>query len=266
MEVDRSLESTMGIHVPRHLSEIEPACAQFLLANAPPSYLQRNDIAVGFGEHWADVLVVYSGVLLVRTQDPRDGVKPVRYLGPGHVMGHAFIPEQSSNLEIVVLENCTLRRITTEAIVQAFQRWPLFALGYSAYFARQIFNRYQVHALHARSSFEVNLSYLLWGLASDVPGVGRVLTRRLSQSSLGEYFGVPREEVNRRLKYWERADFIERLGDGLLLSLKFSELFSELTQLEDDNSYVTLAQLPSPGPAPIPDRPPSVRATLSSRL
>lgn len=115
------------------------------------------------------------------------------------------------------------------AVVEACQTWPKFTLGLLESLNARLSQLYLSSSRMGRLPLEVQLDYLLWGLARASPEGcydDRKLPYRVPQQLMRDYFGVPREQINRKMKTLEREGYWAKLDAGMTLRKGLVTLFT----------------------------------------
>jgi CRP-like cAMP-binding protein len=214
--------------IPRTLKDAEPECLEFFSKRATIKSLKQGEVFVQVGDLDTAGALVREGMLVIEGLYPEGGFTPIRFVGPGHGTIPTYTPDVPSTARIRALVTSSVLVIPGSAVLEACQTWPRFSVGFTTNFARRLVYAQQVQARIAQMPLEAQISLLLWSLQRSATPESlaiRCVPFRIPQQILGQYFGVPREEVNRKLRHLESQDLLRKHNKGWLLSPWLTELF-----------------------------------------
>lgn len=153
-----------------------------------------------------------------------DGHKSVlNQMGPGEALGEIALLDGGPRSADAVAVSDEVRAIAIDqaAVFRVLMGSPDVVATLIRELCRRVRNASDMFEVKSEKSAKVRLARAIlrlsakWGLPG-TPETTRLL-RGFSQSELGDFAGLARENVNRQLKAWEEAGLIARAEDGLKL-------------------------------------------------
>ena len=148
----------------------------------------------------------------------------LNHMGPGEILGEIAVLDGSprSANGIAASETVDLTAIEKAHVLRLLETTPPVAMAVIRELCGRVRNASEMFEVKSEKSGRLRLARALLRLAAKwgEGGDGAPGTRRLhgfSQSDLGDFAGLARENVNRYLKGWEEEGLIERSETGLTL-------------------------------------------------
>lgn len=209
----------------------EVACIEYLLSKANRFTAKKGQIILKVGDLQPSSFVFREGVVVAETQSP-EGYIPTRFLSKGQGLAPLLSLSEPSFFQLRCLSACEYWKIETSAVVDACQTWPKFSLGFAASLIQRIAYMQLTQSRVVRLSLELQICFLFVSLGfknvCSYIDEELYLPERIPQSLLAAYFGVSREEVNRKIKGLEKDGSLCPQGTGYLLT---STLLSKLAEI-----------------------------------
>lgn len=166
-----------------------------------------------------------------------EGTKGVlNQMGPGEILGEIALLDggERSADAVAASDFVSLIAIERKTVMRVLKQSPDMVFAVIAELCRRVRNASEMFEVKSEKQARVRLARSLlrlaakWGEDVDTGSDSRML-RGFSQSELGDYAGLARENVNRCLKAFECEDLISRREEGLVL-LDLEEI-AEVAQL-----------------------------------
>lgn len=137
----------------------------------------------------------------------------LNHMGPGEVLGEiALLDGGVRSADVVATTDVIGLSLYRRDVVAFLQTKPAVMMGLISELCGKVRNASDMFASQAQTEAPTRLARCLlrlnekWGSLSG-----------FSQSDLGEFSGISRENVNRRLKIWEAQGLLELSADGIIL-------------------------------------------------
>lgn len=215
---------------PTVLAEAEPASFDYLRAHSSVVRVPKGEIAIQPGELGAHNLIVGSGLLMAEVPYPDEKFIPAQFIPPGRGFAPSHSPTAPSVFRISALADAEVVFVPNSVLFSACAQFPLFAQGMVASLLERTNDGYLGHARVRHMPLETQIAYLFWWLALLQPRLApntKLLPWKLPQRVLADFFGVPREEVSRKLGVLENLSHLKKLADGYVLYDSLELVFSE---------------------------------------
>ncbi|GHE87675.1 cyclic nucleotide-binding protein [Aliiroseovarius zhejiangensis] len=190
---------------------------------------QRRDFAKGVsifrhGEPGASLLIVKSGRAEVSITTATGQKSILGLVGPGDVIGDiACLDGGPRSADVVALEPLVGLEVARRDVLQTLKDDGDSAILVIVALCQKARNASEMFELKALASGQSRLASCILRLLNDQNGEAGSDRVKVSQSWLGAYAGLTRENVNRQLKSWE-AEGIARFDNGAVLIANLNAL------------------------------------------
>lgn len=199
----------------------ELACIQYLLSKGKRFTAKKGQVLLKVGDLQPSSFVFREGVVVAETLSEGKYL-PTRFLSKGQGLAPLLSLAEPSIFQLRCLSTCEYWEIETSAVVDACQTWPKFSLGFAASLIQRIAYMQLTQSRIVRLSLELQICFLFVSLgfknACTHIDEELYLPERIPQSLLAAYFGVSREEVNRKLKGLEKEGLLLPRDSGYILT------------------------------------------------
>lgn len=231
-----------------------PAGLRRLLEGAVPKRFAAGKVVVHQGTASTHVFAIIRGQLraVTRGEDGREAT--LGFMGAGEVFGEVSMLEGDlRSATVIAVDDCEVLLVDRRDFLNSLESSPGLAVKVIEVLARRLRRLTERSADIEFLSIPARLAKKLLELASSHGvsdgGRGTLLTLRLSQSELGELIGATRESVNKSLRQWVKAGWIQQSG-GKLVILRLAELRA-ISEERETGSPKRL-ELPVAGDPPVP--------------
>lgn len=154
-----------------------------------------------------------------------EGTKSVlNQMGPGEILGEIALLDggERSADAVAASDFVSLIAIERQSVLRVLKQSPDMVFAVIAELCRRVRNASEMFEVKSEKQARVRLARALlrlaakWGEDIDAGSDSRLL-RGFSQSELGDFAGLARENVNRCLKSFENEALISRREEGLIL-------------------------------------------------
>lgn len=200
------------------LRALEPAALQELLRSATRRELKPGEAIITQGDEDGDFAVyLLAGALKIGMVSANGREIILNYCGPGELVGEiALLDSGTRTATVSAVERSTVLLIPSHAFTAATMASPSSMLGVMRELARRIRQLNLVVESDRTFSMAPRLARALVRLVDPERKDGR-LRYNPSQSDLGAFAGLARENVNRLLAEWEELGIVERSGRSLVV-------------------------------------------------
>jgi CRP-like cAMP-binding protein len=215
---------------PTVLADAETECFYFLRQNSSLTFLAKGEVVTKHGELGESTLIVNSGLLVVEVPYPDNRFVPTQFVPPGRGFAPSHAPDSPSVFRIWALADAQVMFVPIQVLLTACGRYPLFAQGMVSTLLQRTNDGYLGHARVNHMPLTLQVAFLFWWLAllqPTKPGEDRVMPWKIPQQVLADFFGVPREEVGRKLKLLESKGNLRKVKTGYALAATLPEIFGE---------------------------------------
>lgn len=203
------------------LSAMDVADHRALFAQARRKTYRAGQTIFVEGEPGLDVILITAGRAEVSVMSASGRKSVIAQMGPGEVLGEIAAldggPRSASVVAVSDIEGLVLARSNIMAFVA---ERPDVARAVIAELCRKVRNASEMFVTRSIVEGGPRLARALlrlfdkWG----TPGDGAlVLTQRFSQSEIGEFSGLARENVNRYVKAWTEQSILGQKEGALVL-------------------------------------------------
>lgn len=200
------------------LRALEPGALQDLLRTATRRELEPGEVIIRQGDEEGDFAVyLLAGALKIGMVSANGREIILNYCGPGELVGEiALLDSGTRTATVSAVERSSVLLIPSHAFTAATLADPASMLGVMRELGRRIRQLNLVVESDRTFSMAPRLARALVRLADPDRADGR-LRYNPSQSDLGAFAGLARENVNRLLADWEEQGVVGRKGRALVL-------------------------------------------------
>ncbi|MGB0630799.1 MAG: Crp/Fnr family transcriptional regulator [Alphaproteobacteria bacterium] len=179
--------------------------------------LNRNETLIEAGDPGDSMMIVLSGTLKVCVHASSGREVVLDYLGPGEIIGEiAVFDGKPRTANVIAIENAELVVLQRRVVLPFLEKHPSASLRIIEMLCDKL---RRTNAIVQDSTANSKAPRLALGILRllEEHGVegdnGLSIGFRISQTELGNYVNISRENVNRQLREWEDAGVI-RVGRG----------------------------------------------------
>lgn len=201
--------------------DLAKECFEFLYNHATKVSFKRGTVILPFLEKQPPLLLCTEGLMVAESPSLVSGAFiPAKFMSIGGNLPVAGGDADVSTWRVRGLSEGCCYAVPSAAINAACAMWPVFGRSYTASLVRDMTGLKLKLVNRSTLPLELDMGILFWSLTHGFPvnEQGDVWVPFLiTQELLGAYFGVAREEINRKLKGMELAGYIERSKTGIML-------------------------------------------------
>lgn len=200
------------------LGALEPSQLQDLLRNASRRELKPGEAIITQGDEDGDFAVfLLSGGLKISMVSAGGREIILNYCGPGEVVGEiAMLDSGARTATVTAVERSSVLLLPSRTFIAAATANPASLIGVMRTLARRVRQLNLVIESDRTFSMAPRLARALVRLADPERNDGR-LRYNPSQSDLGAFAGLARENVSRLLSEWETRGIVGRTGRALVI-------------------------------------------------
>lgn len=194
-----------------------------LLAHCTPRSYARGDTIFARGEPGSLIYIIETGRVEVSVTSRRGRRTILNQMGPGEVLGElAMIDGGTRSADAVAATDTTGRVLTRQHFLMCLEDNPAMAIAIVQDVGSKLRALTELHANQIAMDGGARLATVLlrlfdkWGEA--LPTGELRLEQEISQSDLGDFAGLARENVNRYMRGWRAKGFLRLDGGRLVLS------------------------------------------------
>lgn len=170
-------------------------------------------------------MIVLSGRIKIRTVSADGREIVLNFIEPGQLFGEiALLDGKPRTAGAAILEPCEVFVLRRQAVLSFLEQNPLAAIRLIGVLCQKLRRTTQMFEEKLLLSMAPRVARALLRLASEHGrkiADGIIIDLKLSQSELGAYIGLSRENVNRQLGAWREAGIVSsREGRIVLHALK----------------------------------------------
>lgn len=219
--------------VPKHslLHACEPDQLDELLERTQVEFAAKNQVLMRQGEEGETATIIVTGNARVTmvTSNGREIV--LDYVGPGAFVGEiAMLDGSERTATVTMVEDGSVLRLTRSICADFLTRYPAVAIGMLQEMARRIRQMNATVESDRAYAAGPRLARYLQRL-TDAEAAGQKLRIDISQSELGRFVGISRENINRQLSAWADSGVID-LDHGRIRILDAAALW-DIAAIED---------------------------------
>lgn len=174
------------------------------------------------GSLGSSMYLIKSGRVEISVHSAEGHKNVLNQIGPGEILGEIALLDggprsadataASDTVEAIAIDQATVFQVLTGS--------PKLVTAMIQELCRRVRNASDMFEVKSEKNAKVRLARAIlrlsakWGEPG--PGGSRALTG-FSQSDIGDFAGLARENVNRHLKNWAEEGIIERSGDGITI-------------------------------------------------
>lgn len=187
------------------------------------SYVKRfaaGDVIFNMGDPGLSMMAIAEGSVRVSMLTSKAREITLNDLQPGDVFGEiAVLDGNERSASTRALTNCTIVILERRSLLDVLQRDPQFSIQLIGLLCRRVRRSDERMVEIAFLDLPSRLAKLLLRMTVSPPGSDdRPLTKlSQSQSELADMIGNTRENVNRCLRKWQKADLITLRGGWLII-------------------------------------------------
>jgi CRP/FNR family cyclic AMP-dependent transcriptional regulator len=193
-----------------------------LLASGRKIHFDKDETIFTQGEDGSWMLLIETGIVEVSVIAP-DGRKSVlNHLQPGTMLGEvALLDHQGRSAHAVAITSVTGIRLNREAVIQFLKQNNNACLAIIDTLCDRVRNASAMFETRALTSAGARLARCLlrfadkWGVERSKGAI--FINQPISQTLLGEFAGVARENVNRYLQTWTQEGILIYRKTGITL-------------------------------------------------
>lgn len=183
-----------------------------LLELGLPKALARGDTLFRQDDAGEFVFILLEGLIEVSVTSHAGRKSVLAHCGPGEVLGEISVLDgKPRSADAVALKDCAGRIVWRRDLMAYLARTPEANTALIEALCGRIRNASDMAATHALTSASARLAHCLLRLAEkwgeDRDGVTRI-SQPFSQSELGAFAGLARENVNRHINRWSKDGVI----------------------------------------------------------
>lgn len=215
------------------LGALEPSQLQDLLRNASRRELKPGEAIITQGDEDGDFAVfLLSGGLKISMVSASGREIILNYCGPGEVVGEiAMLDSGARTATVSAVERSSVLLLPSRTFIAAATANPDSLIGVMRTLARRVRQLNLVIESDRTFSMAPRLARALVRLADPEHNDGR-LRYNPSQSDLGAFAGLARENVSRLLTEWETRGIVGRKGRALVI--RDADYLQTLAEFGDD--------------------------------
>lgn len=201
---------------------LSPDTREALLALGRRSRFAPGTMIYAYGEPGASMLVIESGQVEI-SLTARSGRRSIlNVMGPGETLGEiALLDRHPRSADATARTEVTGLVLHRQDVLDVLMRHPDAMLSLMAELCAKARNASEMFAAQSNTSAEARLARCVLRLGAkwgELRADGQVrLNVTFSQSELGDFSGLARENVNRHLRNWVEEGFVEIDRDGMTL-------------------------------------------------
>lgn len=203
------------------VSAMDPAECRVLFETAKPVSYDAGQMIFAAGEPGTLVMLIETGRVEVSLTSLSGRKSVLAHMGPGEVLGEiAALDGGLRSADTVATNAVTGLVLSRDNILKFVTERPVIAQAIITELCRKVRNASDMFTTLSVTDGGPRLAQALlrlfdkWGAADD--GM-TLLTERFSQTEIGEFSGLARENVNRHLKAWTEAGILNTQGRRLRL-------------------------------------------------
>lgn len=212
------------------LRALAPEQLETLLQSSTRKELERGDVILRQGDEPGDFAVfILSGTLKISMMSASGREIILNYSGPGDVVGEiAMLDQQPRTATVSATEPASVLVIPARAFQAAALANPASMAGVMRALASRVRQLNLVVESDRTFSMAPRLARALVRLLDPTDPSGRRLRLNPSQSDLGAFAGIARENVSRLMSEWEERGIVRRSDRSLeLMDREYLELLAE---------------------------------------
>jgi len=225
-----NLEETIASLAPESLLRaLEPGPLEALLKRSTRREFKSGEVIIHQGDEAGDFAVLLlSGGLKISIVSASGREIILNYCSPGELVGEiAMLDSHPRTATVTAVGPSTALLVSTQTFLDTVSVDPLSVVGLMRELARRVRQLNLVIESDRTFSMGPRLARALVRLMDQTGGEGR-LRYNPSQSDLGAFAGLARENVSRLISEWEEQGIIAREGRALVVrDIEYLELLAE---------------------------------------
>lgn len=188
---------------------------------------QAGRIVFEKGDPGESLMIVLAGRIKIRSLGAEGREIVLNFIEPGQAFGEiALLDGKPRTAGAVALETCELFVLRRPAVMSFLEEKPLAAIRLIGVLCQKLRRTTQMFEEKLLLSMAPRIARALLRLAAEhgrKTPAGLLIDFKLSQSELGAYVGLSRENVNRQLSAWREAGIVGQ-KDGRIVIQGMREL------------------------------------------
>jgi CRP-like cAMP-binding protein len=204
-----------------------------LRALCVPRQFARGEMVFCQGEPGSLIYIIETGRIEISVTAQSGRKTILNQMGPGDVIGELAMLDGGPRSADAVAATASTGQILTRQKFYAFlHQHPVIAVSVLEEVCRKLRDLSDLHADqialdgHKRLAAVLARLFRKWG--TPLPGGEIRLTQKFSQTELGDFAGLARENVNRAMTAWKKQELLR--SDGGLLVLRDLAELDEIAQ------------------------------------
>lgn len=204
------------------LSSVPPDARAALLARSKPVRYAAGTLIYGRDAPGETMLVIERGRVEISMTALSGRKSVLNHMGPGEALGEiALLDGGPRSADAVAASDVEGRIIHRRDVIDFVREHPEAMLGLVRELCDKVRNASDMFSSQAETDASARLARCLLKLAEkwgqSAPGGYRRVPPEFSQSDLGDFAGLSRENVNRRLRSWAGDRMLATGAEGILL-------------------------------------------------
>jgi CRP-like cAMP-binding protein len=199
------------------VASMDPADCRVLFGSARRKRFDAGQMIFAAGEPGSMVMLIETGRVEVSVTSMSGRKSVLAHMGPGEVLGEiAALDGGVRSADTVATHAVTGLVLSRENILTFVTERPAVAQAIITELCRKVRNASDMFTTQSITEGAPRLAQAVLRLF-DKWGEGDLLTERFSQTEIGEFSGLARENVNRHFKAWSAAGVLDTTGRRLRL-------------------------------------------------
>lgn len=163
------------------------------------------------------LLLIETGRVEISVTSMSGRKSVLNHMGPGEALGEiALLDGGPRSADVTAATQTTVLSLHRREVLDFLRDRPEAMMGLIAELCGKVRNASDMFATQAQTEAPARLARCLLRLVEKW-GDDDLRLREFSQTDLGEFSGISRENVNRRLKQWEAEGIVALTPDGIVL-------------------------------------------------
>lgn len=191
------------------IAACEPAELEALLGHSRVDKVRKREVLMRQGDPGESVVILLTGTARIDMVASNGRAIVLDYLGPGTVLGEiAVLDGGERTATATMMEEGSVIRLTRRACIDFIEAHPRVAMRMLQEMARRLRQMNETIESDRAFSSGPRLARYLQRLFDDEVSHHK-LKVDLSQTELGNFVGISRENINRQLSAWADSGLIE---------------------------------------------------------
>lgn len=212
--------------LPQEMQHFPAALQDRVFAASKIHWLKKDETLLEIGQVAPPVYLVLSGLLTVFMKGSGGANVAVDFLKQHRWMAAGIYSRDMSFCQISAANSAVVVSWPLPFIFELFQRDASFTSWFSSCTVSRIQLHYQKIAMESSWGLQARLARLYWELGTEESGATERIVPKIPQKDIASYFGVRREEVNRKQILLKKAGYLNWTHDNIYVSPTVLGLFS----------------------------------------